>query len=93
MPFFMSDSNKDKAATIILRKMRGSGEYEDMKRMSHEGSKELREAEHEGPVDLKKLGLAAAAEDFMKAMNNNDVAKAVDSLKAFIQMCNDGSSE
>lgn len=83
----MSDSNKDKAATLVIKKLRGSDEFQDVKTMNQKMT------EHEPPVDSTKVGLAAAFEEIQEAMRSGDRLKGIEAMKSFIQMVVDGMQD
>lgn len=82
MPLMKGD--KSRAATLIIRKMKGSDSADGMvasnERMSQAALND------EGAEDYNKMGLEAAAQDMMKAVKAEDTRSMVSALRAFIQM-------
>ena len=82
----MADSNKDRAATLIIKKMRGSEEFQDMA-----NANESMMAGESSPMASDQIALVTAAEEMMEAMRTGQRKNFTEALKAFIQMVNDGA--
>jgi methylmalonyl-CoA mutase cobalamin-binding subunit len=82
---FLDD--KKNAATVIIRKITGSGSPSSYDSMKQDNEEMKQVAIKDGAEVDSVSGLDAASEEMMQAMEQKSPAKFTSALKAFIQMC------
>lgn len=74
--------NAKKAATIIIKKMKGGDSYDSLRESNESMS-------HTGEEKSYEVGLDAAASEILSALEMKSPERLKSALRSFIQMCED----
>ena len=84
MPLPINKDRRGSAVEFVIRKLKGSDSYENMKDQNEAGPEKM--VQRQEPENSYKMGMEHAVDEIMAAAERKDRSSFMKGLKAFVQM-------